>query len=113
MLGSLVLGLLAVGCAALDQYREGPPPASPQAGPPTPPTRTPDTALPPPLALTPDPNQLPPHWYWSERQQLQTDRYLQDQWQFYNQNRQPPRPFQRPPTCTSTLLGGQIITTCR
>ncbi len=29
------------------------------------------------------------------------------------QDRQPPPQFSRPPICTSTLLGGQVITTCR
>ncbi len=29
------------------------------------------------------------------------------------QDRQQPPQFSRPPICTSTLLGGQVITTCR
>jgi hypothetical protein len=114
---SFVLGLelLAVGCAALDQYREGPPPvtqpAQAQAQQIAPQAPAPGLTLPP--GPPPDPSQFPPFWYWSDQQRQQSDRYLQQQWQFYNQNRQPPPQFQRPPICTSTLLGGQIITTCR
>lgn len=112
---SLVLGLLATGCAALDQYREGPPPVTQptqapgqQVAP-----QVPSTGLTPPPGPPPDPSQFPPFWYWSDQQLQQSDRYLQQQWQFYNQNRQPPPQFQRPPICTSTLIGGQVITTCR
>ena len=117
MVFSLVLGLelLAVGCGTLDQYREGPPPVTPQAQAPgqqvAPPI--PSAGFTPPPGSLPDPSQFPPFWYWSDQQHLQVDRYLQQQWQFYNQNRQPPPQFQRPPICNSTLIGGQIITTCR
>jgi hypothetical protein len=111
----LGLGLLAVGCGALDQYRNGPPPVTQPAQAPgqqvTP--QIPSAGLMPPPGPPPNPSQFPPFWYWSDQQLQQSDRYLQQQWQFYNQNRQPPPQFQHPPICQSTLLGGQVITTCR
>jgi len=109
------LGLLAAGCAALDEYREGPPPVTQpaQAQQVVPQAEAPASGLTPLPGPPPDPSQFPPFWYWSDRQLQQSDRYLQQQWQFYNQNRQPPPQFQRPPICNSTLIGGQIITTCR
>jgi hypothetical protein len=117
MVFNLVLGLelLAVGCGMLDQYRNGPPPVTQPAQAPghqvAP--QVPSAGLAPPPGLPPDPSQFPLFWYWSDQQLQRSDRYLQQQWQFYNQNRQPPPQFQHPPICQSTLLGGQVITTCR
>ncbi len=110
----LTVGLLTLGCGVFDVSREGQLPA-PQ--PPQPQTRqavpqAPLEAPPLPPVVSPRGEQLPPFWYWSDKQQQQADRYLQQQWQFYQQNRQPPPQFPRPPICTSTLLGGQVITTC-
>jgi hypothetical protein len=100
----LALGLLASGCGVFDAYRDrqmpAPEPSQPQARQAVPPVSSPRVG------------QLPPSWYWADKQQQQADRYLQQQWNFYNQNRQPPPQFQRPPICTSTLLGGQVITSC-
>ena len=111
----LGLGLLASGCGALDQYREGPQPVAQPAQAPVQEVapQAPATDLAPPSASPPDPSQLPPYWYWSDKEQQQFYRYLQQQWQFYCQNKQPPPQFTRPPVCTSTLLGGQVLTTCR
>jgi hypothetical protein len=113
---SLVLGvvLLAAGCGTLDELRDGP---KPVPAPPQPQTRQAAPQAPseapalPPVTL-PSVGQLPPYWYWADKQQQQFDRYLQQQWQFYNQNRQPPPQFPRAPICTSTLLGGHVITNC-
>ena len=111
----LALGLLASGCGVFDVYRDRQMPASEPFQPTTrqavPPIPSEAPAL-PPLA-SPRVEQLPPYWYWADKQQQQADRYLQQQWQFYYENRQPPPQFQRPPICTSTLLGGQVLTTCR
>jgi hypothetical protein len=117
LLFSLVLGLglLASGCGVFDVYRDQQMPAprwsethGQQAAPPMPPDAL---ALPP--VSSPSAGQLPPYWYWADQQQQGFDRYLQQQWMYYYQNRQPPPLFPRQPICTSTLLGGQIITTCR
>ena len=114
---SCVLGLavLASGCGVFDVYRDQQMPAPRssatqdlQAAPQMPP----DALTLPPVS-TPRPEQLPPYWYWAEKQQQEFDRYLQQQWMYYYLNRQPPPQFSRPPICTSTLLGGQVITTCR
>lgn len=110
----LGLGLLASGCGVFDVSREGQMPAS---QPPRPQTRpaapqAPLEAPPLPPGGSPRGEQLPPFWYWADKQQQQADRYLQQQWQFYQQNRQPPPQFPRAPLCTSTLLGGHVITNC-
>lgn len=110
----LGLGLLASGCGVFNVSRERQMPA-PQ--PPQPQTRQAVPQMPsetftlPPLS-SPRGEQLPPFWYWADKQQQQADRYLQQQWQFYHQNRQPPPQFPRAPICTSTLLGGHVITNC-
>ncbi|TLY21546.1 MAG: hypothetical protein E6K68_05845 [Nitrospirae bacterium] len=110
----LGLGLLTSGCGAFDIYRDRqmPVPSPPQPhtrqAVPQPPLETP--AFPPAPSLSTD--QLPPYWYWAEKQQQEFDRYLQQQWMYYYLNRQPPPQFPRQPICTSTLLGGQVITTC-
>jgi len=111
----LGLGLLASGCGVFDVYRDQQMPAprssethGQQAAPQIP-SEAP--ALPP--VTVPGVEQLPPYWYWADQQQQEFDRYLQQQWMYYYQNRQPPPQFPRQPICTSTLLGGQIITTCR
>ena len=113
---SLVLGLgvLASGCGVFDAYRDrqmpAPEPSQPQARQAVP--QIPSEALTLPPVVSPRVEQLPPYWYWADKQQQQFDRALQQQWQFYYENRQPPPQFQRPPICTSTLLGGHVITTC-
>ena len=110
----LGLGLLASGCGAFDVYRDRqtpvPEPSQPQTRQAVPQMPSEAPTLPPVTA--PRGEQLPPFWYWADKQQQQADRYLQQQWQFYNQNRQPPPQFPRAPICTSTLLGGHVITTC-
>ena len=97
----LGLGLLASGCGVFDVYRDQ------QAAPQMPP----DALTLPPVS-SPSAGQLPPYWYWADQQQQEFDRYLRQQWMYYYQNRQPPPQFPRQPICTSTLLGGQVITTC-
>ncbi len=110
----LGLGLLASGCGVFDVYRDHQMPApsssetqGQQAAPQMPPE-----ALTLPPVFSPSAGQLPPYWYWAEKEQLQFDQYLQQQWNLYYQNRQPPPQFSRPPICNSTILGGQVITTC-
>ncbi len=110
----LTLGLLASGCGAFDIYRDGQVPASGssatqdrQVAPQIPP----DALMLPPV-FSPSSGQLPPYWYWADQQRQEFDRYLQQQWMYYYLNRQPPPQFPRAPICTSTLLGGQVITTC-
>lgn len=111
---ALGLGVLAGGCGTLDELRNGPKPlprpSQPQAQQAVP--QVPSEVLIPPPVSSPSAGQVPPYWYWADKQQQQFDRYLQQQWQFYYLNRQPPPQFSRPPICTSTLLGGQVITTC-
>src|SRR2546422_10191293 len=111
----LSLGLLASGCGVFDVYRDQQMPAprssatqDRQAAPQMPP----DALTLPPVS-SPRPEQLPPYWYWAEKQQQEFDRYLQQQWMYYYLNWQPPPQFSPPPICTSTLLGGQVITTFR
>ena len=108
------LGLLASGCGVFDVFRDrqmlapGPPqPQTHQVVPQIPP----ETFILPPVML-PSVEQLPPYWYWADKQQQQFDRYLQQQWNLYYQNRQPPPQFTRPPICNSALLGGQVLTNC-
>lgn len=110
----LGLGLVASGCGTLDELREGPKllPSPPQAQTQQAMPQTPSEAPVLPPVTLPSVGQLPPYWYWADKQQQQADRYLQQQWNFYSQNRQPPPQFSRPPICTSTLLGGHVITTC-
>jgi len=110
----LVLGLLASGCGVFDAYRDRqmPAPTSPdiqgqQVAPQLPPE-----ALTLPPVFSPSTEQMPPYWFWAEKEKLQFDQYLQQQWNLYYQNRQPPPQFSRPPICNSTILGGQVITTC-
>jgi hypothetical protein len=111
----LGLGMLASGCGVFDVYRDRQWPApTPSATQdlhvaPQVPSETP--ALPPVTA--PDVAQLPPYWFWADQQQQAFDRYLQQQWLHYYQNRQPPPQFPPTPTCQSILLGGQVITICR
>jgi len=110
----LGLGLLASGCGTLDTLRESP---MPVPEPPQPQTRqavpqAPEEPLTLPPASLPSVGQMPPFWYWADQQKLGFDRYLQQQWNFYYRNRQPPPQFPRAPICHSTLLGGQVITTC-
>ncbi len=115
--GSLVLGLglLVSGCGVFDVYRDKqiPTPSPPQMQDRQTMSQMPPDALTLPPALSPSTGQLPPYWYWADQQRQEFDRYIQQQWQLYYQNRQPPPQFFRPPICQSTLLGGQIITTCR
>lgn len=110
----LALGLLVSGCGVFDVYRDrqmpAPEPSQPQARQAVPQMPSETFTLPP--VTSPRVEQLPPYWYWADKQQQQADRYLQQQWNFYNQNRQPPPQFPRAPICTSTLLGGQVLTTC-
>jgi hypothetical protein len=56
---------------------------------------------------------LPPAWYWYERQSQQLERQLQQQRNEYYLNRQPAPQFQRPPTCQSYVVGGQVYTHCQ
>ena len=111
----LGLGLLTSGCGVYDVYRDrqiSVPESSgthdEQVAPQMPPGAL---ALPP--VTVPGGEQLPPYWYWAEKQQQEFDRYLERQWMYYYLNRQPPPQFPRQPICTSTLLGGQVLTTCR
>lgn len=110
----LAVGLLTSGCGVFDAYRdrqipvpELSQPQTRQAAP-----QAPLEAPPLPPVVSPRVEQLPPYWYWADKQRQQADRYLQQQWNFYNQNRQPPPQFPRAPICHSTLLGGQVITSC-
>ncbi len=104
------------GCGMFDVYRDRQMPDS-EPSPPKREVAAPKPVLPelPPLApLVPPRNeQMPPAWYWSEKQQMETDRQKREQAQFYRENRQAPPMFPNPPVCTSTLLGGSVITTCR
>jgi hypothetical protein len=110
----LALGLLASGCGVFDVYRDrqmpAPEPSQPQARQAVP--QIPPEGFPLPPLASPRVAPQPPYWYWADKQQQRADRYLQQQWQFYYENRQPPPQFQRQPICTSTLLGGQVLTNC-
>jgi hypothetical protein len=112
---ALGLGLLTSGCGTLDELRDGPKPVPklPQVQTQQVVPQVPSESPTPPTVTVPRVEQLPPYWYWSDKQQQQADRYLQQQWNFYNQNRQPPPQFPRAPICESTVLGGQVLTTCR
>ena len=114
---ALGLGLLFSGCATLDELRDGPTPLPLQTQTQTWSQQTtpqiPSEAFTLPPVTSPRVEQLPSYWYWADKQQQQFDRYLQQQWNLYYQNRQPPPQFTRPPVCTSTFLGGQVITTCQ
>jgi hypothetical protein len=54
----------------------------------------------------------PPLWHWTDRQQQDLDRLLQQQREQYHRNRQPAPQFQRPPICNSSQVGGQVYTHC-
>ncbi len=114
---SLVLGLgvLASGCGVFDVYRDKqiPTPSPPQTEDRQAMSQMPPGALTLPPVLSPSVEQMPPYWFWADKQQQQFDRYLEQQWNLYYQNRQPPPQFFRPPICQSTVLGGQVLTTCR
>jgi len=47
-----------------------------------------------------------------EQPQRRLENQLQQQWNSYYQNRQPPPQFSRPLNCQSIQMGGQIITNC-
>ena len=110
----LALGVLASGCGGFDVYRDRPMPAPEPSQPPARQAvpQMPSETLTLPPVTSPRVEQLPPSWYWADKQQQRADRYLQQQWQFYYENRQPPPQFPRAPICTSTLLGGHVLTTC-
>ena len=105
------LGLLASGCAATVPTREAEIPVPTVIHKQTQQAESPSADQLPP-ASSPGSGLTPPAWYWMEQPQRRLENQLQQQWNFYNQNRQPPPQFPRAPICHSTLLGGQVITHC-
>lgn len=77
----LGLGLLASGCGTLDELRDGPKPVPklPQAQTQQAVPQTPSEVPTLPPVTSPRVEQLPPYWYWADKQQQQSDRYLQQQ----------------------------------
>lgn len=65
-----------------------------------------------PPASAPGSGLTPPAWYWMEQPRHRLDQQLQQQWNFYQQNRMPPPQFPRTPTCQSIQMNGQIVTNC-
>jgi len=106
------LGLLGSGCASTAPTREGTSPVPVVIHTQTPQAQAPPAADVLPPTSSPGSGLTPPAWYWMEQPQRRLENQLQQQWNSYYQNRQPPPQFSRPLNCQSIQMGGQIITNC-
>jgi hypothetical protein len=106
------LGLLGAGCASthLDGEGEQTVPFVIQRPIQQAPVSGAEGVLPP--ASAPGSALTPPAWYWMEQPKNRLDQQLQQQWNFYNQNRMPAPQFPRTPVCQSIQMNGQIVTNC-
>ena len=106
------LGLLASGCATTAPTREAESQVPTVIHTQTQQAQSPSATDLLPPASSPGSGLTPPAWYWMEQPKRRLENQLQQQWNFYHQNRTPAPQFPRPLNCQSIQMGGQIVTNC-